>query len=76
MVAWQSEDVPVESLSLKDDVVHFAWEPIGKRFAIIHNEAGASSNARSSVTFYELVPNGKLKEISTYHLAALSSCSS
>jgi translation initiation factor 3 subunit B len=32
----RQKNVPVEVLEIEDNIVAFAWEPVGSRFAIIH----------------------------------------
>eukprot|EP00163_Fabomonas_tropica_P004518 TRINITY_DN1397_c0_g1_i4.p1 TRINITY_DN1397_c0_g1~~TRINITY_DN1397_c0_g1_i4.p1 ORF type:complete len:654 (+),score=182.34 TRINITY_DN1397_c0_g1_i4:429-2390(+) len=40
---------PTEVLEIKELVVHFAWEPIGHRFAVIHGEG-----PRPDISFYSM----------------------
>jgi len=51
----RQKDVPVEVLEIEDNIVAFAWEPVGSRFAIIHGHP-----ARPSVSLYNL-PETKLE---------------
>lgn len=45
----RQKDIPVEVLEIEDNIVAFAWEPVGSRFAIIHGHP-----ARPSVSLYNL----------------------
>ena len=45
--------VPVEMVDIKDAVMHFAWEPSGSRFAIIHAENPNASKV--DVSFYDMM---------------------
>jgi len=51
----RQKDVPVEVLEIEDNIVAFAWEPVGSRFAIIHGHP-----VRPSVSLYNL-PETKLE---------------
>lgn len=43
----KKKHIPVDSLEIEENVVAFAWEPVGNKFAIIHGEGIAYS-----VSFY------------------------
>lgn len=45
----REKDIPVDSVEIKENIMAFAWEPIGHKFAIIHGE-----QSLSSVSFYEV----------------------
>lgn len=45
----REKDIPVDSVEIKDNILAFAWEPVGQKFAIIHGEA-----ASANVSFYEV----------------------
>jgi len=45
----KEKNVPVEILEMEDEVIAFAWEPKGHRFALIHGNP-----ARPDVSFYRL----------------------
>lgn len=55
----RQKNIPVEVLEIEDNIVAFAWEPVGSRFAIIHGNP-----ARPNVSIYELGPK-KLKKMVT-----------
>jgi len=46
----REKDIPIEPLQMTEQVVAFAWEPKGHRFAVIH---GGSSN-KHDVSFYTM----------------------
>eukprot|EP00455_Lapot_gusevi_P049428 TRINITY_DN7004_c0_g1_i2.p1 TRINITY_DN7004_c0_g1~~TRINITY_DN7004_c0_g1_i2.p1 ORF type:complete len:569 (+),score=157.84 TRINITY_DN7004_c0_g1_i2:105-1709(+) len=48
----QEKNIPVDSFEMKENVVSFAWEPHGTRFAVIHNTG--EQNAKNSISFYVL----------------------
>lgn len=45
----REKDIPVDSVEIKDNIMAFAWEPIGHKFAIIHGEQSSAN-----VSFYEV----------------------
>lgn len=47
----REQAVPIETLEVTENVLAFAWEPKGSRFAIIH--AGTQAN-RNQVSFYKM----------------------
>jgi len=53
--------VPVDILEMKDKIEHFAWEPIGTKFAIIHGEA----TGRMDCTVHDMI-DGKLVVTKVY----------
>merc|ERR1712166_1187777 len=55
----KQKNIPVEVLEIEDNIVAFAWEPVGSRFAIIHGNAG-----RPNVSLYQLKEK-KLKLLKT-----------
>lgn len=50
----RQKDIPVDSVEIKELILAFAWEPVGKKFAIVHGEP---SNA--NVSFYEATKGQK-----------------
>lgn len=55
----RQKNIPVEVLEIEDNIVAFAWEPVGSRFSIIHGNP-----ARPSVSLYVLKQT-KLKLLKT-----------
>lgn len=55
----RQKNVPVEVLEIEDNILAFAWEPVGSRFAIIHGNP-----ARPNVSLYVLQKT-KLKLLKT-----------
>eukprot|EP00005_Dracoamoeba_jomungandri_P006446 CAMPEP_0174261634 /NCGR_PEP_ID=MMETSP0439-20130205/11667_1 /TAXON_ID=0 /ORGANISM="Stereomyxa ramosa, Strain Chinc5" /LENGTH=705 /DNA_ID=CAMNT_0015346141 /DNA_START=76 /DNA_END=2193 /DNA_ORIENTATION=+ len=56
----REKDIPIESLEeMKDQVLAFAWEPKGKRFAIIHTKVVN----KNSVSFYTMETSEGKKEV-------------
>jgi translation initiation factor 3 subunit B len=47
------KDTPIDMLEIKDDIKHFAWEPNGDRFGVIHGEG----QHRLNVSFYSMRDN-------------------
>jgi len=45
----REKDIPIEQIEVKENIVAFAWEPKGTRFAIIHGEM-----PRPDVSFYNM----------------------
>lgn len=45
----RKKDIPVEVVEFEDNIVDFAWEPVGSRFAIIHGSQGKGSALSMSV---------------------------
>lgn len=45
----REKQIPIDSLELQGNVIAFAWEPVGNKFAIIHGEGEGPSY---SVSFY------------------------
>lgn len=43
-------DVPIEMFELKENVMHFAWEPRGTRFAVVHSTVDSKAN----VSIYDM----------------------
>lgn len=54
----REKDIPTEQLEMKDNIVAFAWEPKGIRFAVIHGEG-----AKPDVSFYAM--EKQLKHLKT-----------
>lgn len=52
--------VPVDSLEIRETVIHFAWEPCGSKFGIITGDT-----SQHSVLFYE-IKDGKLVLLKRY----------
>lgn len=50
----KEKQIPVDSIELKENVIAFAWEPIGNKFAIIHGEGTQAY----SVSFYGIKGTG------------------
>ena len=46
---------------ITENVMAFAWEPTGNKFAFIHGES-----PRISVSFYNIKPQGKVEQISKF----------
>ncbi|KAF8380666.1 hypothetical protein HHK36_028156 [Tetracentron sinense] len=58
----RERDIPIESLELdnrNDQVIAFAWEPKGHRFAVIHGD-----NPRPDISFYSMQSNSNTGRIS------------
>lgn len=55
------KNIPVETLEVEDNVIAFAWEPNGHRFALIHGNPG-----NPDVSFYKLKKKS-LEKIKTIH---------
>nr|XP_011432969.2 eukaryotic translation initiation factor 3 subunit B [Crassostrea gigas] len=55
----REKQIPVDKVEVKENVIAFAWEPVGSRFAFIHGES-----PRISVSFYQIRP-GKVETIKT-----------
>ncbi|XP_062602695.1 eukaryotic translation initiation factor 3 subunit B-like [Saccostrea cucullata] len=55
----REKQIPVDKVEVKENVIAFAWEPVGSRFAFIHGES-----PRISVSFYQIRP-GKVEIIKT-----------
>merc|ERR1711871_117114 len=62
----KERDVPVDVVEMKDNVMAFAWEPKGYRFAIIHGE---SAGSRPNVSLYSM--KGAKKGDDVLHLKTL-----
>jgi len=45
----REKQIPVDVVEVKETIIAFAWEPIGRKFAIIHGE-----NPRISASFYKV----------------------
>jgi translation initiation factor 3 subunit B len=59
----REKGVPIEVLELSNQTINaFAWEPEGKRFAIIHTGEAAT---RPDVSFYEMAAN-QFKHLKTF----------
>ena len=46
----REKQIPIELFDIKENIIAFAWEPKGRRFAIIHSTGGN----RHSVSLYEV----------------------
>jgi len=53
--------IPCDILEMKDKIEHFAWEPIGTKFAIIHGEG----TGRMDCTIHDMI-DGKLAAVKVY----------
>ncbi|WAQ97470.1 EIF3B-like protein [Mya arenaria] len=51
----REKQIPVDKVECKENVLAFAWEPTGNKFAFIHGES-----PRISVSFYIVRPQGKV----------------
>jgi len=51
----REKDIPIEPLQMTEQVVAFAWEPKGHKFAIVHSEA--PSGGRLNVSIYSMANN-------------------
>jgi len=49
----RSKDIPIETLELETNIVAFAWEPHGHKFAIIHTGSAGSGN-KNTVSIYDV----------------------
>ncbi|CAI5714178.1 unnamed protein product [Peronospora farinosa] len=68
----QEQLVPVEMLEIKDNIVAFAWEPKGTRFATVHGEG----QQRLSVSFYDMDGENKsTKEVTLLYTLKDKACS-
>uniref|UniRef100_H3HC45 Eukaryotic translation initiation factor 3 subunit B n=1 Tax=Phytophthora ramorum TaxID=164328 RepID=H3HC45_PHYRM len=64
--------VPVEMLEVKENIVAFAWEPKGTRFATVHGEG----QQRLNVSFYDMDGGSKgAKEVTLLYTLADKACS-
>eukprot|EP01089_Gocevia_fonbrunei_P016729 TRINITY_DN5256_c0_g1_i1.p1 TRINITY_DN5256_c0_g1~~TRINITY_DN5256_c0_g1_i1.p1 ORF type:complete len:674 (+),score=165.09 TRINITY_DN5256_c0_g1_i1:136-2157(+) len=45
----REKNVPVDLIEIKEQIIAFAWEPTGNRFAVIH-----TTSTRHSVSFYSM----------------------
>jgi len=54
----REKDIPIEQLEIKDQIIAFAWEPKGNKFAVIHGEG-----PRPDVSFYAM--ENKVKHLKT-----------
>ncbi|KAK6171444.1 hypothetical protein SNE40_019633 [Patella caerulea] len=52
--------IPVDKVETKDQVMAFAWEPTGSRFAFIHQDS-----PKINVTVYKMKPDGKVELLKT-----------
>lgn len=56
----REKDIPIEVIELEENVIAFAWEPAGERFAIIHGEG-----VKNSVSIYS-VKGKKVVKLHTF----------
>ncbi|GAB6032742.1 Eif3-s9p [Chamberlinius hualienensis] len=49
----REKQIPVDSIDIKENIVAFAWEPIGSKFCLIHGDA-----PNIMVSFYEVKAGG------------------
>lgn len=56
----REKQIPVDKVEVKENVMAFAWEPTGNRFAFIHGES-----PRICVSFYSIRQTGKVELIKT-----------
>ncbi|KAG6621284.1 Eukaryotic translation initiation factor 3 subunit [Phytophthora cinnamomi] len=64
--------VPVEMLEVKENIVAFAWEPKGTRFATVHGEG----QQRLNVSFYDMDGGSKsVKEVTLLYTLKDKACS-
>lgn len=54
----REKQIPVDKVECKENVLAFAWEPNGHKFAYIHGES-----PRISVSFYNIRPGGKVEQM-------------
>ncbi|KAL4239629.1 translation initiation factor eIF-3b like protein [Mactra antiquata] len=57
----REKQIPVDKVECKENVLAFAWEPNGNKFAFIHGE-----NPRISVSFYIVRPQGKVDSLKVF----------
>lgn len=50
----RERDVPVETLRLDERVMHVAWEPVGRRLAVVHSATATSTTP--DVSLYVMAP--------------------
>jgi translation initiation factor 3 subunit B len=62
IVRIRMKEMPIETLEMDADIVAFAWEPQGHRFAVIYHPDGT---LRNHVAIYA-VKSGKVKLVKTY----------
>ncbi|CAI5715974.1 unnamed protein product [Hyaloperonospora brassicae] len=68
----QEQLVPVEMLEVKDNIVAFAWEPKGTRFAAVHGEGQQHLN----VSFYDMDGGSNVaKEVTLLYTLTDKACS-
>lgn len=53
----REKGVPIEVLELNQNIVAFAWEPNGHRFAISHIDENAPAQQRPDISFYTMKGN-------------------
>ncbi|XP_069124801.1 eukaryotic translation initiation factor 3 subunit B-like [Argopecten irradians] len=56
----REKQIPVDKIEVKENVMAFAWEPTGNKFAFIHGEG-----SRISVSFYAIRTQGKVELLKT-----------
>ncbi|GIY27876.1 eukaryotic translation initiation factor 3 subunit B [Caerostris extrusa] len=49
----KEKNIPVDSIEIKENIIAFAWEPVGNKFAVVHGDA-----PHISVSFYGIKPGG------------------
>uniref|UniRef100_A0A673NIX5 Eukaryotic translation initiation factor 3 subunit B n=1 Tax=Sinocyclocheilus rhinocerous TaxID=307959 RepID=A0A673NIX5_9TELE len=57
----REKQVPVDVVEMKGNIIAFAWEPNGSKFAVLHGEA-----PRINVSFYHVKNNGKIDLIKMF----------
>lgn len=57
----REKQIPVDKFEVKENIIAFAWEPSGSKFAYIHGE-----NPRISVTFCNIRQGGKVETLKTF----------
>lgn len=57
----REKQIPVDEFKVKENIIAFAWEPSGSKFAYIHGES-----PRISVTFCNIRQGGKVETLKTF----------
>jgi len=69
----REKNIPVEVVEVKDNVIAFAWEPEGERFATVMtadtiNPERGLAGLRTSINFYMLEKGTKTSQIHNFTL--------
>ncbi|KAI0236576.1 Eukaryotic translation initiation factor 3 subunit B [Lamellibrachia satsuma] len=56
----REKQIPVDIVEVKDNIMAFAWEPVGHKFSFIHGDM-----PRISVSFYSIIKGGNIELVKT-----------